>query len=423
MVHDLSRRSFLVNLAGGAAFLPAAAATLNELSPRLDAASGSESYWELVRQQFPFREDKVPMNAANLCPSPRVVAEKVVELTRDIDVDCSFNNRGKFEKLLETSRQKVAEQLGVTPDEIALVRNTSEANNIVNNGLMLKPGDEIVLWDQNHPTNNVAWEVRAARFQLALKRVTTPPSPADVGDLIRAFEVALTPKTRVLALTHVSNVSGLRLPVRELCELAHHLGIYVHVDGAQTWGALSLNLRELGCDSFAASAHKWFVGPKEVGLLYVRQDRIPQIWPSVVAPGWGEDAEPDVKGARKFESLGQRDDASLAAIGTTADFHHLLGSAHIETRIRELAGALKAGLKEVGIKMVTPADPRVSAGVCVIEVAPEGRQQVFNRLYEEYGIAGSTAGGLRLCPHLYNTMDHIHRAVQAVGAMRTLITA
>ena len=121
-------------------------------------------------------------------------------------------------------------------DEIALVRNTSEANNTVNNGLALKPGDEVVLWDQNHPTNNVAWDVRAARFGLRVRRVQTPAAPADAAQLVKVFEDAFGPRTRVLALTYVSNVSGLRLPVRELCESAHRRGIHVHVDGAQTWG-------------------------------------------------------------------------------------------------------------------------------------------------------------------------------------------
>lgn len=425
-----SRRSFLVEVTGAAVVLPSAIAALTnssrataaERTAAAEPATG-EAYWEMVRRQFPFRETKVPMNAANLCPSPRVVAERVSELTRDIDIDCSFNNRAKFSDLLETSRRKVARHLGVTADEIALVRNTSEANNVINNGLSLDAGDEIVLWRQNHPTNNVAWDVRAARFDLRIKRVSTPRDPTRIDQLINPFLDAFSSRTRVLAITHVSNVSGLRLPVRELCELAHRRGIYVHVDGAQTWGALNVNLRDLDCDSYAASAHKWFVGPKEVGLLYVKKERIESIWPNVVAPGWGNDVEPDVVGARKFESMGQRDDACLAAVGTTADFHHAIGSGRIEARILELAGALKTKLKSIGVKLVTPLDPKFSAGVCIIDVPQERRREVFNKLYENHGLAGSTTGGLRLCPHLYNTMEHIKRAARGIQEMRDLIVS
>src|SRR6185436_17817536 len=172
--------------------------------------------------------------------------------------------------------------------------------------------------------------------------------------LLRTFTDVFGPRTRVLAVTHISNVSGVRLPVRELCEAAHRRGVFVHVDGAQSWGALHMNLRDLGCDSYSASAHKWFVGPKEVGVLFIRQERIAEVWPNVVAPGWGNRVEPAVKGARKFESLGQRDDAALAAIATAVDFHFAIGPARIEARMLELAAILKAGLKEAGIDLLTP---------------------------------------------------------------------
>ena len=421
MSKSASRRSFMQQLAGAAALAPAAVSTLAELSPLLAASSGGENYWSLVREQFAFLEDKVPMNAANLCPSPRAVAERVAELTRDIDVDCSFNNRAKFKGILEQAREKVAAQLGVSADEIALVRNTSEANNTINNGLSLNRGDEIVLWEQNHPTNNVAWEVRAARFGLAVKRVAVPSNPTSNGELIDPFQKALTSRTKVLSVTHVSNLSGIRLPVRELAEVAQRRGIYFHVDGAQTWGALDVNLRELGCDSYTASAHKWFCGPKEVGLLYVKEERIPQIWPNIVAPGWGNDADPDVKGARKFGSFGQRDDAALSAIVTAADFHNMIQPARVEARLLELAAALKAGLQQAGAKLVTPRKEALSAGVCIIGVPSENRQKLVDAMYHDHGIAGATTGGLRLCPHLYNTMEHVERAVEGVKSQRRLL--
>ncbi len=412
MTVDTSRRRFLHTLAVGSVVQPMLAGR-----PAAAQSDPTESFWQEVRRQFAFREERVPMNAANLCPSPRAVAERVSELTRDIDVDCSFPNREKFGSMLEASREAVAVRLGVTADEIALVRNTSEANNVVNAGLPLGAGDEVVVWDQNHPTNNVAWDVRAARYGLAVTRVATPAAPAGVDELVAAFERALTPRTRVLALTHVSNVTGVRLPVRELCEVAHRRGIHVHVDGAQSWGALDVNLRDLGCDSYTGSAHKWFLGPKEVGLLYVRADRVAEIWPSIVAPSWGGDVAPRPHGARKFESLGQRDDAALAAVATTVAFQNRLGMAHVETRIVELATALKTGLLEAGFELVTPMAPELSGGVVIAACDPERRGPLVAGLYEQHGIAGAATGGLRLCPHVYNTLDHVHRAVRGAGAL------
>jgi selenocysteine lyase/cysteine desulfurase len=418
MTRETSRRSFLAEMAAAAAVVPAVFRGKESLAAsELDG----EAYWGLVRAQFSFTEEKVPMNAANLCPSPRAVAERVTELTADIDRDCSFNNRAKFEELLESSRAKVAGQLGVSPEEIALVRNTSEANNTINNGIDLQPGDEVVLWEQNHPTNNVAWDVRAKRYGLSVVRVSTPPAPKSAQELVDAFVQAFTPKTRVLALTHVSNVTGVKLPARELVEAAHARGIYVHLDGAQSWGALDLDLKEIGCDSYSASAHKWFMGPKEAGILYVKEENIARIWPNVVAPGWGNDVDPDVKGARKFESLGQRDDACLAAVGTAVDFHRSIGHDRVESRMVQLATALKEGLAEKGFSLVTPRDAELASGVCILRVPSKKGREVVDRLYLDHGIAAAPTGGVRLCPHVYNTIEHVERAVAAMDALRSLV--
>ena len=407
-----SRRAFFHRLTAAAAY-PA-------MAQALAATVSDEAYWQVIRQQFPFGEDKVPMNAANLCPSPLAVSQRVTELTRDIDIDCSFQNRAKFAELLEASRTGVAEMMHVDKDEIALVRNTSEANNIINAGLPLGAADEVVVWEQNHPTNNVAWDVRAKRYGLSVKRVSTPAAPKDVDDLIRPFEKALSGKTRVLTVTHASNVSGIRLPVKELAALAHAKGIHFHVDGAQTWGALDVNLRDLGCDSYSASAHKWFVGPKEVGLLYVRKERIDAIWPSTVAPGWGSGATTELVGARKFESMGQRDDAALSAIGATAEFHATIGGSRTQERVLELAKRLMDGLGGIGAKLTTPQSAQLSAGVVIMQVPAANRQALVDAMYAEHGIAGSTSGGFRLCPHLYNTAAHVDRAIEGLKALKRL---
>lgn len=411
MTSTQSRREFLKT---SSAIL---AGTSSLLSTLANAQLDGEDYWHMVRAQFAFSENAVPMNAANLCPSFRSVSESVALHTADIDRDCSFNNRAKFSELLEQSRELVATQLGVSEDEIALVRNTSEANNIINNGLHLERGDEILLWDQNHPTNNVAWDVRAARFGLSIKRASTPVAPPSAQSLLDSFVSLFSSRTKVLAITHVSNVSGQRLPVAELVQAAHERGIYVHLDGAQSWGALDLDLRQLGVDSFTASAHKWYMGPKEVGLLYVRESNIERIWPNTVAPGWGSDAETDLRGARKFESLGQRDDAALAALGVAAKVHREIGPQRIEQRIGFLAQRLKAGLADAGLELVTPQSPVLSHGVCITR-APTGQGgTINNRLYDEFGIAGAPTGGVRLCPTIYNTVEHVDRAIAGLTAI------
>ena len=413
LTNALTRRAFLRTAAATPALLPVVRA----------AAADDETLFRMVRREFPFDEDRVPMNAANLCPSPRSVGDRVSELTRDIDHDCSFQNRGKFADLREMAREQVAAQLGVSGDELALVRNTSEANNIVNAGIPLGEGDEVLLWDQNHPTNNVAWDVRAARYGFSVRRVSVPKAPASEEDLAAPFIEAFGANTKVVAITHVSNVSGIRMPARLIADAAHERGIHVHVDGAQSFGGLSVDVPAIGADTFSSSSHKWFCGPKECGVLAIRAEIIPRLWPSIVAPGWGGDADPDPTGARKFESMGQRDDACLAAMGTTAEFHGEIGPDRVEKRMIDLARRLKEGIRELGIPLVTPMADELSAGVVIIEVPAESRAEVFSRMYDDHGIAGSTSGGLRLSPHLYNTAEHVERALAGLAALRPLIVA
>ena len=413
-----SRRQFLRS---SSALLIGAAASTTEVAraQQYTANPIEENYWTLVRSKFAFSEALVPMNAANLCPSFREVAETVQTLTYDIDRDCSFNNRAKFEGLLERSRYLVAEQLNVSADEIALVRNTSEANNIINNGIQLNEGDEVLLWDQNHPTNNVAWDVRAARFGLVVNKVSSPDKPRSKQELIDAFTSQFTSRTQVLSITHVSNLSGIKLPIKEIVEAAHAKNIYVHVDGAQAWGAMSLDLKDLDVDSFSASAHKWYMGPKEAGLLYVKEQNIDRIWPNTVAPGWGSNVKTALTGARKFESLGQRDDAGLAAVGVAAIQHNEIGTKRIHNRIVQLAQRLKTGISELGLELVTPMEPELSFGVCITKASSGNGGSISNRLYTEHGIAAAATGGVRLCPTIYNSPEHIDRAIAGMKEIMT----
>lgn len=419
-----NRRRFLRRMAGGAAalsFYPAldAAASdaefLERARERSSSVSRDESFWLLVKEQFTINPRLTVLNAANLCPSPHTVRERLFQLSDDLNRDVSFQNRRKFGELREEARQKIAEYMGASEDEIAIVRNTSEANGILVGGIELSAGDEVIVFDQNHPTNKVAWDVSASRYGFSVKHVGLPSPPESVDAVVEAFRSAISSKTRVLTFSEVSNTSGVKIPAKRMCAMARKRGIFTHIDGAQTFGALATNLHEMGCDSYAASAHKWFVGPKEAGILYVRSNRIDEIWPGVVGLGWGSEAETSAVGARKFETLGQRDDAAIAAFGTTVDFLNLIGRDKIEARVFELAAALKTGLAEIpGVTLRTSMDPELSAGVCISKLEGADSMSVFSNLYDKHGIVGAPTGGLRLCPHIYTTMADIEKTISAV---------
>jgi selenocysteine lyase/cysteine desulfurase len=440
-VKGLPRRKFLGRLLGGGAALAAwpdfwssgrmgdgllpgnAPPDLGYLKASVyhgEKTTRSEAYWQLVKDQFMIRDGLVMLNAANLCPSPYPVQQAVFRLTRDIDRDPSSLNRAKFSELRSRSRQAVAELLGADPDEIALTRNTSEGNNIVIGGLNYKAGDEVVIWDENHPTANVAWDVRAERYGFTVKRVKVPSKIYSIEDLIKPFRSAFTDKTRVVCFSHVSNLSGVALPAKEICEMARTHGVLSHVDGAQTFGSHVVDLHDLGCDFYTGSSHKWFCGPKEMGVLYVRKQRIPELWPSIIGVGYPGALK---KGAEKFETLGQRDDSRIAAVATTVNFHNTIGKTFIEARVRGLAHELKTQLKKKLPRVVfrTPLEPELSGGPVIFNAPGIDLGKALDVLYHDHNIGGAVFGGdlagIRLCPHIYNTMEEMERAATAVSGL------
>jgi selenocysteine lyase/cysteine desulfurase len=346
-----------------------------------------------------------------------VVNDAVEQAMRDVEGDVSSQNRSKYGDLHDDLRSRLGAFLGADAAELAVVRNTTEANNVIVGGIPLGAGDEVVLWDQNHQTNNVAWDVRAARYGFTVRRVTVPPNPQTPAEILDAFVRELTPRTRVLSFSDTSNMSGIRPPAADLCRIGRERGIHVHVDGAQSFGLFDLNLHELGCASYSSSAHKWFMGPKEGGILYVRADRVPDIWPGIVGVGWGSGGTAP-EGAAKFETLGQRNDATIAGMSACLDFHEMIGQELIQTRVFELAARLKDQLAQIpGAQAVTPRSPEVSGGVVIFRFDGVANGALNTALYTEHRVAGASTGGMRLCPHIYNTFEDVDRAAAGLAEL------
>lgn len=385
--------------------------------------TGDERFWGIVKGQFMIREGLIMLNAANLCPSPVSVQKRLFELTQDVDSDPSFTNRAKFSGMKEEVREGIAKYVDADPDEIALTRNTSEGNNIVINGLRLRKGDEVIFWDQNHPTANVAWDVRAERYGYRVVRVQTPEYPKNSADLMLPFEKAISSQTRAMCFSHVSNVSGIRLPVKELCQLARLKGILTLVDGAQTFGTYPLFLHDIGCDFYTASSHKWFCGPREMGILYVRRGMADSVYPSIVGVGW-ENARS--RGAEKFETLGQQAVARFGAMLAAIKFHNTLRILRISTRARMLADAVREGVRKriPNARFITPIEHQRSWGVVVFHIPGVDTSRVLETLYRKYDVGCAVMGAnIRFSPHLYNTLEDIDKAVYAVAKISSNLRA
>jgi isopenicillin-N epimerase len=417
---ESSRRSFFRSIPALAA-LPAswtAFSTALKAAPSAPDAN-NENYWSLVKRQYPLEESLIYLNAANVCPASRPVLDRHAEFMRDFQSNPSFQNRAKYDPLRERLREKIAAMLRVSADEIAITRNTSEGTNIVVEGVDLKPGDEVIIYDHNHPSNNDSWKVRAKRegFTVTVLPVRVPAASKD--ELISQAEKAITPRTKVISVTHVTSTTGIMYPAREIAEIARKRGIWMHLDGAQSFGALDVNLKEIGCDTFSTSAHKWLMGPLENGVLFVRADRIAQVWPSIVTAGWSD----HLKGARKLEVYGQRDDPRIVALESAIDFASLISPEAVEARMRSLSGYMKRQLSEVGgVKLKTNIEPELSGGVIKCDINRVPTKQAYDSLWEHHRIAiamtaSGDSQGLRFSPHIYNSREEIDRAVAAVKAL------
>ena len=386
---------------------------------RAEKDPASENFWRMLRAQFPLEDGLLYLNAANIAPASRAVLDRQQHYWRDFESNPSFQNREKFEPLRERARAKTAKLLHCTADEIALLRNTSEGSNLIVNGLDLKPGDEIVIAEHNHPCNNEAWTERAKRHGWVVRNLPVEAPARSRQALVDQVSAALTPRTKVVALTHVTNVSGLRYPVEAISALTRTKGIWLHVDGAQTFGAMQVDVQALGCDSYCGSAHKWLMGPLEAGVLYVRKERLAEVAPSIISAGWS----PKLVGARRLDITGQRDDARGPALEAALDFVDLLGIDTIEQRVRTLATELKQQLAAIpGVRLVTNLEPELSGGIVKISTGEQLCDAHYDRLWRErrLAISHTSAGpnhGLRFAPHIYNTREDLERAARAVKGL------
>jgi selenocysteine lyase/cysteine desulfurase len=379
-------------------------------------AQPDEKFWLSVRQQFLMPPDLGVLNAANLCPSPAPVLEAMYRSTKDIDGDPSFDNRQKMSTGKEETRRLVARFLRVTPEEIVLTRNTSEANNMVSSGLDLKAGDEVIVFADNHPSNNIAWTQKAARFGYLVTTISQPnphPGPEYYLDAVRK---TITSRTRVIAFTHHTSTVGDVLPARELCQVARDHGVITLVDGACTFGVIDVDLSDMQPDFFTGSSHKWPCGPKEVGVLYINVRSHGRIHPTVIS------AYPGAVGiARTMEALGQRDEPAIIGFGEALNFQTKIGRKAIEERSRSLGQALIAGLRRIdGVKLWTHPDPSRSGAVVSFQAGTLDVSKLSAALYRNDRIGCATRGGadrpgIRLSPHIYNTMAEVDRSVAAIA--------
>ncbi len=419
-----SRRAFvtrwMAGIAGGALLAHLDSGRLIAHAEEL-AVSGAElpeDYWRLVQSGFRLEPGLVYLNNASLGPSPELVADATEAFRRRLDAFPSRYMWGGWSEEMEAVRSKCAILLGADSEEIALIHNTTEGMNLVASSLDLKSGDEVIIADHEHSSGTIPWQYWQEPRGVRLVRPTLPVLPSGPDELVEVYRRAITEKTRVISMCHVVNTNGMILPVKAVSEMARERGILVAVDGAQAPGQIDVDLQDLGCDFYAASAHKWLLSPKGVGILYARLDAQPLLKPLIVAHGWED------RSIRRFENYNTRNLPEVLGLGVAVDFQNLIGPPRRTARILELTNAFRNSLEDdPAFTIKTPAGRELSAGITTVEVVGRAAPGVASLLADRYFIdcrpmTSHGLNGIRISLSVFNSVDQVE---VLVGGLRELI--
>jgi selenocysteine lyase/cysteine desulfurase len=427
-----SRRDFMRYLAAGSALSVAALDKLNagiyqsitELNQKyVKEIAPDGRYWDAIRDKFMFQDGLIMMNNGTVGPMPKPVFNTLiktfkVQATHPVDVYTYLPAKK------EEVRSKIALFVNASPDEIAIVRNTTEGMNFVANGLDMQAGDEVLISSMEHPGGTHPWKIKEKRFNIKITEVPIGLPPQSVDEFVGQFEKAITPKTRIISVSHTVFISGLMAPIKELCTMAHDRGVLVAADSAHGIGMLDLNLTDMGMDFFCTSPYKWLGAPAGVGVFYVRKQAQDKLWPTICTSGWDN---PD--SARKFETLSQRADALIIALGEAVDFQRYIGKSRIETRIKSLAGHFREQLKSIpGIRLHTSDDPYLSGGLTAFSIEGVEPLDIVEYVRQKFNIVIRTVGsrdkgtyGVRVSTHMYinhSEVDLLFKGIAEVAARR-----
>jgi len=306
-------------------------------------------------------------------------------------------------------RRRLAGNFGCDPEEMAITRNASEALEIVQLGIPLERGDEVLTTTQDYPRMITTWKQRERRDGIVLKQITFPVPPPSQDDLARRFAEAITPRTKVIHVCHITNLTGQIFPVKRICQMARARGIEVIVDGAHAYAHFPFTRDELDCDYYGTSLHKWLTAPIGTGFLYVRRAKIGKIWPMMAAP-------PEMnENIRKFEEIGTHPAANHNAIAEALDFLDGIGPERKAARLRFLRDRWAKRLERLpGVKILTPYDPAQSCGLASFTPAQLDVGKVTTLLFDRYRIivtpiAHPEFNCLRITPNVYTTLAEIDR--------------
>lgn len=417
----MDRRNFFQLAAGTAlaafqnnAVERAAAATrsISDKTP-LEAAA-DEDYWAEIRNAFSVDRNIVNLNNGHVSPAPRVVQDALRRYLEYTDLGPVHTMIRELEPQVETVRRRLAETAGCDPEEIAITRNASESLENAQYGIDLKPGDEVLTTNQDYPRMLTTFRQRERREGIVLKTISFPVPPPSMDDLYQRFANAVTPKTKLILVCHITNRTGQIFPVKRICEMAHARNIPVIVDGAHAFNHFPFKISDLDCDYYGTSLHKWTCAPIGTGFLYVRKSRIAGTWSMMAS------ADTQVNDIRKFEEIGTHPAANHNAISDALLFNENIGIPRKAARLRYLRDRWANRLAQnPKCKILHSQDPEQSCGIGFLSFHGVDAGKMYGALWNKYSVLTAHVPheeytGLRITPHIYSTVRDIDFFAEAV---------
>ena len=424
---DIDRRRFLASAGKGFGLMTLSSSAVASLFENVKAAGRSvdhltpfeaardEDFWAHIQQSFSVTRGIVNLNNGGVSPSPRMVTEAFVRYTWQQEDATAYTMWQILEPQSETIRTGLAEMFGCDAEEIAITRNASESLETLLMGMDFKSGDEILTTTQDYPRMLTTLKQRELREGLKLKLIKIPIAPKDVNDIASAFERAVTPKTKLILVSHQINITGQINPVKKVCEMARSRGIETVVDGAHSFAQFDFKRDDLGCDYFGTSLHKWLYAPKGTGMLYVRKEKIPKVWALMASEDKNRD---DI---RKYEEIGTHSAAMRLAIGEAILFHNAIGGKRKEERLRYLSRYWMNNLKSIPkVGFNTSFDPAQSCAIANFKIDGVRPKALGDYLMAKHRIFTTPIEhaeftGIRITPNVYTTLWELDRFCSVIA--------
>lgn len=381
-----------------------------------------DAYWAAVRQQFLIPSDVIDLNVGTVGSSPRPVLKAIFDgfemteqMTQSGSEDYPIWGYGAWEEF----RRPFAEFMGAKVEQMAILRNCTEANSYVANGFDMKPGDEVLISDEEHGSGEMPWMLRQRRYGIVVKKFAMPKPPRDAADILNRISEAITPRTRVIFVSHISTATGVILPAKEIAALARSKGIVSAFDGAHAPGMVKVDLNDIGCDLYTGSMHKWLFATKGTGFLYLRDKGVmDRVWSTVVTGGYDDPA----RMADRFMQIGSSCIPTLMGLNAAVDFASRIGMDRIEARNRALADYMHAEMMKRGAESWTSPDPALRGGIATLNVPPVQRMELQEWLWTRHKVRvrGGNPSKLRLSTPYFLSKADIDRFLDLFDQFRRM---